>query len=218
MYPCGEVKTFICEKPLEVIEGAVTGGNLPTSPGCKTGGTYYRQYCYYFGEDPLSPSPMNARPFQTFNEAIEFCKDRFDASLVIIKSADEQEFLNLMLARTGADFWIGLREDSNPWNAFKKWIDNSTVTRTNWAFGQPPVTHTGSLGCIAMHGLYRDNTLPGDWYMEDCDQKLNALCKGDSTFHPPTPTLPSSTPSPTGCPRTWKTKPEFPSCYKVYVQ
>ncbi|XP_055345944.1 macrophage mannose receptor 1-like [Paramacrobiotus metropolitanus] len=218
VYPCSEKRTFICERPLENLQGdgSVTI-EIPHVPGCRPWGIPYHSHCYYFGEDPSSP--YGERKFQSFDAARSFCQTQYGGEMVTIANDDEQDFLSGIVARHASDFWIGLKEESNPWTAFKKWIDGSNVAATNWGFGQPPLTSAGSTGCVAMYGLYGEGMIPGRWYVDTCTERKYALCKAQNTLRPTHQTLPPqlSTPNPNGCPSSWQTNADMPSCYKGYV-
>jgi hypothetical protein len=173
--------------------------------------------CYYFGQNPTTP--YGNRPVNNFNDARTFCQVNFPGSdLAIINSRAEEEFLSGIISGFGSDYWIGLREDSNPWNAFKKWIDGSTVYIANWAYGEPRVEAHGSTGCVALQGSYNNERYPGDWYVDGCDAKKYALCK---SFRRNVPTRPPTSPRPNtnGCPKYWYTVTTNGAtsnrCYKV---
>ncbi|XP_055348421.1 macrophage mannose receptor 1-like isoform X1 [Paramacrobiotus metropolitanus] len=219
VYPCHERKPYVCEKEMIPVTGSATV-EIPHSRGCLRWGVGFHESCYYFGQDP-STSQIGTKPLMDFDSARAFCRQHFGATadLVILNDgAEEREFINAHIARTGEEYWIGLREDREPRNAFRKWVDGSSVGSTNWAFGQPALTNDGFKGCVAMHGSMAEHgtIMPGDWYVTACTERKVALCKADSTFHPSHPTTNPSTPSPNGCPQGWSTKPEIGTCFKSY--
>lgn len=214
MYPCHEKKTFFCERSLQSVDGNSSDSvDIPESVGCQKWGIRFHDNCFYFGQDPTTVG--GDRPFLTFDDARRFCQNKYNGTdLATVENSGEQEFLNSFSARFASEYWIGLKEAKETWSAFAKWIDGTSVRVTNWATGQPPFSQSGVKGCVALHGSYSDQKLPGDWYVDSCTERKFPLCKGDSTYHEPHPTAPS-TPSPTGCPAGWETAPEFDNCYKV---
>ncbi|XP_055345941.1 macrophage mannose receptor 1-like [Paramacrobiotus metropolitanus] len=219
IYPCHERKTFVCEKEMVAVTGSATV-EIPHSRGCLRWGVNFHDSCYYFGQDPTSEQ-LGYKPSLDFDSARAFCRRHFGitADLVTLNDgSEEREFINSHLARTAEEYWIGLKEDREPWNAFKKWVDGSDVEETNWAYNQPSVTSDGFKGCVAMHGAIAEHgsILIGDWYVTSCTERKVPLCKADSAYHPSHPTVNPSTPSPDGCPAGWKTVPEIATCFKSY--
>ena len=109
-----------------------------------------------------------------------------------------------------ADYWIGLRERDDPWESVTEWADGSAVVVSNWAAGEP---RPGMLGCVAAIGTFDKGRSPGQWYVDECDARKFALCKGPKEGFE----LASTTPRPNsnGCPSGWMTDTELPRCFKV---
>ena len=185
---------------------------VPHSEGCDRWGIGSGQSCYYFGHNPSAI--YGDRPVNTFDNARAFCQQKYPTSdLVKINSALEQTFVSSLIAGYASDYWIGLREDIDVWNAFKKWIDGSTVTTVKWAYGEPKA---GQAGCVALQGSYNEERFPGDWYVDRCDAVKFALCEAPRRGVPPT--RPPTTPGPNanGCPLGWSAgSASSTRCYKA---
>ncbi|KAA0703740.1 C-type lectin domain family 4 member M CD209 antigen-like protein 1 [Triplophysa tibetana] len=83
---------------------------------------YYNFSFYYISSE-----------LKTWNYSREDCKER-GGDLVIIKSKEQQEFIQNATAGYGFDpFWIGLRKEEGLW----KWIDEITLTTSFWIDGYP---------------------------------------------------------------------------------
>ncbi|XP_055347013.1 macrophage mannose receptor 1-like isoform X2 [Paramacrobiotus metropolitanus] len=217
VYPCHERKSFVCKKPPSPVGGSVTAVTIPHSYGCLPYGTAFRDKCFYFGNDPQS----GVTRYVDFDTARAHCTQKFPGGdlAVFRNGVDEREFVNAVLGRLGMDVWIGLREDADPWNAFKKWVDGTSVTSTNWAHNQPALAgDAGYVGCVAMHGTIGEHgaVMPGDWYVAGCTERKVPFCMGPNSAGPPTTTPRPSTPFPNGCPRGWSTETQLRDCYRTY--
>ncbi|XP_055345942.1 macrophage mannose receptor 1-like [Paramacrobiotus metropolitanus] len=218
-YPCHERRSYICERPLQSTSLTNPAVDFTQYQGCKVNGIRHHESCFYFGIDPNSPI-MN-QPLLSFTKANEFCQTNYPGTtLASVANANEQKFLNAIVASLGTDYWIGLMEVEDTWEAYAYFIDGTPVESSNWAAGQPKHSQSSDggfeAGCVALHGAFSDHKYPGDWYVAPCLQTKHALCKGPSDWHEPHPTF-ASTPVPTGCPSSWKTSKDFKNCYKAYL-
>jgi hypothetical protein len=211
-YDCDEKRSFACMLPLLPLENLIPSDCIkpPHDNGCRVWGTAWKSSCFYMGNEPSAT--LGARRFVSFDEARTFCQEQYNADLATINTAEQQDFLTSVLGLWAADYWIGLRGNGNPWNAFKTWVTGTSVTITNWGHGQPNPSQPTD-GCVALHGIRSDLNLPGDWYVESCDVLKFALCEGPREGYTP-PTI-QTTAYPTGCPMGWNSTNESQNCYKV---
>ncbi|XP_055345940.1 macrophage mannose receptor 1-like [Paramacrobiotus metropolitanus] len=216
-YSCEEAKVGLCESFRYESSTPPNSITIPQGDGCEPWGVRWpmSNSCFYFGNDPNHLT--GARPFFNFDQARQFCQTKFrNGDLATILNEQEKSIINALVAGYSGDYWIGLKEDANPWSAFKKWVDGTAVTHTNWGYGQPPVSPAGSTGCVAIQGTYANSHYPGDWFVDQCTTQRYALCKAPATT--PHPTRPPTSPRPNanGCPRNWITTDTSSRCYKAY--
>ncbi|OQV22957.1 C-type mannose receptor 2 [Hypsibius exemplaris] len=201
VYTCEEEKPFACSSTkLSPTEGpdVIT---IPHDEGCNRWGIGHDRSCYYFGQ---TATGTGTRPPLNFEEAQTFCRTSYPGSrLLQVDSAREESFISRIIAQFGSDYWIGLKEERNPWDAFKFWLDGTRVLYTKWADGEPHVGPNGALGCVALQGSYNQGRYPGDWYVASCDLVKYALCEAPRAGV--LPTRPTTTPGPNrnGCPTGW---------------
>jgi hypothetical protein len=109
---------------------------------------------------------------RTYDDAEKICNQQENsASLVIIRSKDEQDFLSNLLFNTHKvldNVWIGVKYTSNMF----KWIDDSDLSFTNWAEGNPRNKTDNT--CVQMQS---DVDLIGKWTDEPCGRKNLVVCQ-----------------------------------------
>ncbi|XP_055351240.1 macrophage mannose receptor 1-like [Paramacrobiotus metropolitanus] len=210
-YNCGEIKSYTCMTEVTPVELDPNECLKPVQDhGCRRWGYGRGHKCYYMGNDA---SHFGTRELVNFQQARAFCQQNFGGDLAVVNSDEVQQFMTFLIGSWGSDYWIGLREDANPWNSFKKWINGEDVAYTNWAHNEPHF-HQQTTGCVAMHSQRTDTAETGDWYVGQCDVAKFALCEAPRNgWSPPTP-------RPTahfvgGCPRGWKA-PSDPSALHCY--
>jgi Lectin C-type domain len=209
---CSDKRPYVCMAPLQPMEQNPSDCiKAIQDPGCRLWGHGRGKKCYYFGNDPSST--FGTRQFETFEGARSLCRRHFDADLIVINDAEEQEFLTGLFGSWAADSWIGLKEEKGQWNSFSKWINGDEVALTNWGKGQPQI-RSGKMGCVALHSTRTEENLPGDWYVAKCEDPKFAICEGPREGWTAT-TKPSSGVL-EGCPKNWIAAPEGSrNCYKV---
>ncbi len=116
---------------------------------------------------------MDNAPLQSFTDAEKICRAASsDAKLITIHSPDEQSFLSDLLYTTKRvvdNIWLSghFTKDS-----VLQWKDNSKLTFTNWAKGNPKSHSTET--CVQMHA---DEELRGKWSNEPCAKKNLVVCE-----------------------------------------
>ena len=175
-YNCAEVKPFVCMTGLTAL-GMDPNDSVkpPQDYGCQLWGYGYKEKCYYMGVN--SGSYFGTRRLVTFDAARAFCLSEYNGDLAAIRSQNIQNLLTAMLTAWQADYWIGLRERGSSSDGFEKWLDNTTVSYTNWAYTQPHISYQEG-GCVAGHSTRSDTHQIGNWYATDCDQLKFAICEG----------------------------------------
>ncbi|KAL9970529.1 hypothetical protein ACROYT_G022921 [Oculina patagonica] len=96
------------------------------------------------------------------------CKSE-GAQLVMIESADENEFIRQNFLHSGGDYWIGLTDAQT--EGVWKWSDGSLLTGyVNWESGQPSDTaHYQNCGGIRNTGA--------KWHDRSCTEWKGFICK-----------------------------------------
>ncbi|XP_055347152.1 macrophage mannose receptor 1-like [Paramacrobiotus metropolitanus] len=152
--------------------------DIPHPDGCDPWGVRFNSSCFYFGDNPSDGSEWVPRPYHNFDNARQFCQTKFtNADLATIGSMQEQQLMSNVISRIGAEFWIGLRENSDPWTAFNYWVDGSRVKVSNWGYGQPAISPSVVNSCVGLRGSYGKEHLPGDWFVDNCSVRRYALCR-----------------------------------------
>ncbi len=110
--------------------------------------------------------------FQNYEDAEKTCLQQENSStLVSIHSLEEQVFFSNFLFKTHniADtVWIGAKSSSNKF----KWADDSDLSFTNWAQGNPS-NKTGN-DCVQM---VPEGSSMGKWVDEPCNKKNLVVCQ-----------------------------------------
>jgi len=112
------------------------------------------------------------RKYGSEEEAEKICnQEENSATLIIIRSKDEQDFLSKLLFHTHKvvdNVWIGVKHTSNEF----KWVDDSDLSFTNWAEGSPrnKIDNT----CVQMQS---DVDLVGKWADEPCNKNNLVACQ-----------------------------------------
>ncbi|XP_067396465.1 C-type lectin domain family 4 member G-like [Emydura macquarii macquarii] len=117
------------------ILDAIQKGNDSACSICPAGWLLNAGNCYYF-----------STVHQYWSYAKQACKDQ-GAQLIIIENQQEQDFLTKN--SNGKNYWIGLN-DINKEGTFK-WIDDSSVSYSNWNQGEPNDAGSGE-DCVNMGG------------------------------------------------------------------
>lgn len=126
------------------------------------------------------------KTFLTRTQAQDQCRQE-SSSLVTIKSADEQLFLNeyVFNSSDSNSIWIGAERSSNSETNFV-WVDGSAVQRfTNWRIGSP--SNIIGRGCVQMQTKYSRQLSDLEWVDVSCNggaswficQKLQTWSIGD---------------------------------------
>ncbi|XP_060720561.1 CD209 antigen-like protein 2 [Tachysurus vachellii] len=130
----------------------------------KPGWTLYRSSFYY----------MSAEKKNWFDSRAECRKN--GADLVIIKSREEQDFIDAL--RSGKSAWIGLSDQvtEGTW----KWVDNTSLT-TNYWWSKEPNNFNGDEDCAEI-GYIPDDGRPvtnklNTWNDNSCLSSLFWICE-----------------------------------------
>lgn len=111
----------------------------------------------------------------TFFEARIVCQDFYDASLLTIKSPEEQLYIMSLVFHhwnVKRDVWLGLRRVND---TYFKWIDGSPVNYTNWGPTEPSDTTTF---CVAIN---QQPVNIGKWYDRGCRELYPPVCQRQAT-------------------------------------
>ncbi|GAU90351.1 hypothetical protein RvY_02778 [Ramazzottius varieornatus] len=209
VYPCKEGKLTVCATSKREAGVEPVPNPIPPSAGCGHFGVSNGDkdnWCYY----PTSPSA--SRPLLTFAQGRTYCQTHHaGADLVRMSTRAEVHFVSSVVGLFAADYWIGLKERDDPWDSVTEWVDGSDVVVSNWAGGEPK---PGILGCVAAQGTFSGGRSPGQWYVDDCEARKFALCKGPREGFE----LASTTagPNANGCPSGWITDSGHSRCFKVF--
>ncbi|XP_038078467.1 macrophage mannose receptor 1-like [Patiria miniata] len=120
---CARQRRSLSAMMLGVVFLAATLLGSVSGQGCGGSWLQYGNMCYLVGAQN-----------RFWTSAREACKDEH-ADLVVIPSADVNNFLQTALASTQKVYWIGLWDRSQE-SSFE-WVDGSPVTYTNWKPGEP---------------------------------------------------------------------------------
>ncbi|XP_042223061.1 macrophage mannose receptor 1-like isoform X2 [Homarus americanus] len=102
---------------------------------------------------------------KNFSHARASCKQLgTDVDLASIHSPAEQAYLTAILGTMEVNVWLGLR-----YSQTFQWVDQSTLTYTNWASGEP----NGALhGEDCVHAYFPN----GEWNDIDCSNEYGYIC------------------------------------------
>ena len=141
--------------------------HVAEQPECEPGWSYYKGSCYYLGRDA-----------KTWDEAKKTCYSMGKAYLVIITSAEENNFVWQL--DPNADMWIGysdkLKEGRWLWEVssvkfgIRNW-EGQPFTYTNWDRNQPDNRHNQD--CALIWGYYN---VP-KWDDRQCRAKKFFVCE-----------------------------------------
>ncbi|KAM5233906.1 CD209 antigen-like protein 2 isoform 1-T1 [Hipposideros larvatus] len=132
---------------------------------CPCEWTFFLGNCYFF-----SNSQRN------WHESVIACQD-VGAQLVVIKSAEEQSFLQLRVSKSNRFTWIGLSDlkHEGTWH----WVDNSTLSTSfnkYWNEGEP--NSQGEEDCAEFKGKGWNDSKCGNSNLWIC-KKPAVSCSGD---------------------------------------
>lgn len=146
--------------------------SLPSRPSkpepCEYGWHQFRDKCFHF---------MGTSSSHTFDEAKYECSKYFRASLAMIKSEEEQRFVEQLLKRSTIhnNVWLGAKW--MPETIFAKagyhWIDESPVFYHNKLLS-PELIRGNSSMCLAM---FMQTQYFGIWTPFNCNFYFHVLCE-----------------------------------------
>ena len=114
----------------------------------------------------------------TFSAAEVGCQDDFKGRLAILNTKEKAVFVKNQFFTPNNKFrkntWIALirTQETNTDSSFK-WLDNSSVSYTNWQHGEPN-NFWGLQYCVALWGGQKQSAT---WYDYWCDTEMFALCE-----------------------------------------
>ncbi|XP_071527696.1 macrophage mannose receptor 1-like isoform X2 [Panulirus ornatus] len=150
---CGYQQGHVCKRP--------HGATLPPQPTtelpngtCPSGWIHAGSNCLRFYPEK-----------KTFEEARMLCKDlEGQADLASFHSPEDQAYLTAAVGQLGTDLWLGMHNTDG-----FHWVDQSAVTYTNWAVGEP--NRQEQMSCVRAYAVN------GQWDDTICDQKNGYVCK-----------------------------------------
>ncbi|XP_031670683.1 CD209 antigen-like protein E isoform X4 [Oncorhynchus kisutch] len=124
---------------------------------CPRGWKKLGSSCYYVSTEEKS-----------WEESRQDCRDR-GAHLVVIKSEDDQTFVN-WLCGVKNYVWIGLTDSvtEGTW----KWVDDTPLTTKYWNSGEP--NGGGAENCVYFYSWSSDT---GAWWDYDCSYQYRWICE-----------------------------------------
>uniref|UniRef100_A0A8C8FS70 C-type lectin domain-containing protein n=1 Tax=Oncorhynchus tshawytscha TaxID=74940 RepID=A0A8C8FS70_ONCTS len=113
--------------------------------------------CYYVSTE-----------YKSWEESRQDCRNR-GADLVVIKSEDDQTFVN-WLCGVKNYVWIGLTDSvsEGTW----KWVDDTPLTTKYWNSKEP--NGGGAENCVYFYSWSSDT---GEWWDYDCSYKYRWICE-----------------------------------------
>uniref|UniRef100_A0A6I8NRT6 Secretory phospholipase A2 receptor n=1 Tax=Ornithorhynchus anatinus TaxID=9258 RepID=A0A6I8NRT6_ORNAN len=189
---CEETLFYICKNAGKVLSEAKSG--------CQEGWERHGGFCYKID--------LIRRSFDQASRGY-YCPP----SLVTVTNRFEQAFITNMISSVvkteDSYFWIAL-QDQNVTGEYTWKVrgqEYQPVQYTNWNKYQP--RYNG--GCVVMRG----GNPPGLWEVKDCQRfRAMSLCKQPLNPHPETQREKIWPFEP--CFLGWESKPNLPSCYKVF--
>ncbi|XP_014596624.1 CD209 antigen-like protein C [Equus caballus] len=117
---------------------------------------FFQGSCYFFSQTQ-----------NTWKASVSACQD-IKAQLVIIDSAEEQQFLKFWDTRNNRPAWIGLSDHHNEGSWL--WVDNTPVNLSFWKEGEP--NNHGDEDCV---DFYSDG-----WNDDKCNRENFFICEKPS--------------------------------------
>lgn len=153
---------------------AVAGANTTTSSGstppppCEYGWQQFRDKCFHF---------LGTSSSHTFDEAKYECSKYFRASLAMIKSEEEQRFVEGLLKQSTIynNVWLGAKwmPETLLAKAGYHWIDESPVFYHNKLLSPDLIKGNASM-CLAM---FMQTQYFGIWTPFNCNFYFHVLCE-----------------------------------------
>ncbi|XP_045570301.1 CD209 antigen-like protein C [Salmo salar] len=124
---------------------------------CPQGWKKLGSSCYYVSTE-----------YKSWEESRQDCRNR-EADLVVIKSEDDQTFVN-WLCGVKDYVWIGLTDSvsEGTW----KWVDDTPLTTKYWKSGDPNGGRAEN--CVYFYSWSSDT---GAWWDYDCSYKYRWICE-----------------------------------------
>lgn len=129
--------------------------------GCPSGWTEFGSQCYFI----VNKGKMNA--FLGLYQ----CK-KLGATLPIIKSAEENAFLQRLMARHGSTRLGMIAPNRN--NVFE-WLDGTSLAFSDWAHTEPNLV--GQENCGMIYFSSGDPLYNGKWLNDPCSTELSIVCQ-----------------------------------------
>lgn len=169
---CGLQLPSICKRSIHSINTTMVPTTVPTG-GCAPEWLSFQSKCYKIvtGNDNL----------KNWQDARKYCHDQ-GGNLVSILNEREQAFLTTQILHHNENFWIGMNDVN--WEMHFVWTDGRGISYTNWAKGHPTSApdHRFMIDevfdCVMM--VSSVSKIMGQWKVEDCNSKLDFICKRNS--------------------------------------
>ncbi|KAF5929397.1 hypothetical protein HPG69_013693 [Diceros bicornis minor] len=147
------------QSDLEEIREQLTRMNATLAGLCRPcpwNWEFFQGSCYFFSQTQ-----------NIWKASISACQD-MRAQLVIINSAEEQQFLKFWDTRNNRPAWIGLSDHHNEGSWL--WVDNTPVNLSFWKEGEP--NNHGEEDCV---DFYSDG-----WNDNRCNRESFFICEKPS--------------------------------------
>ena len=140
----------------------------------------------FVAASPTTRSAIGRKLKFRFQEAVDYCQQMHNASLVSIRNRNERDFVISILPNNLHGWWLGVQR--NPIESaerYSNFMDGTPVTYFSWAVGEP--TADADEHCIFSG---KNNDDPSKWVDAACSVKRRAVCK---RVHVPAPEIVTTT-------------------------
>ncbi|XP_042869527.1 macrophage mannose receptor 1-like isoform X1 [Penaeus japonicus] len=191
---CAHNEGRICKRPHHATLPPAQTTAVPEGH-CQSGWLHVGSKCFKFFSERLS-----------FDNARNACQALgSDVDMISVHSAIEQAHLTTALGQTQVNTWLGMRNERG-----FHWVDQTAITYTNWAPGEPNGHYYGPWGsnedCVEM----LTHNSAGQWNDANCQIRHAYICQRNMD-----PSIGTHSPPPTCAPPLDNYLNYSGSCYKI---